>query len=1172
MTRPSVIVGVGGTGQWVLTWLKRDLVTREGSLPPNVRLLSIDTTRQLEAETRQVATVGEEERARIGDVILEDHEFIHLGGDAYSFAEKIQQGDRDYAHVAQWFHGKHWREALTPNAFILDTGAGRIRQLGRLAVFKEMIEEGGRHLETALETFLLEVQKEVTEQRKLEIIVVGSLAGGTGSGIFLDIALLLRLLAKKHVSHHVLKGVFALPWAFTPSPNDEMLARSFAAWRELNRFMVVSEDFPMPEITYRSDRSIQPSTRLFDACYLVDGRDKATRKTVGQEAKYGVDPLMAEVISAFLDEQAGKTYEDFILTNLNPFYVRNRGIPLYSTIGARVLKIPAQYVQESSALNFGKEALLKILVPETPPQEDGGWIAQGAMRHLKLASVNKNQEDKGFSGRERSRDLFLKSVQFEQEQVKPTRFIARLGEILEMVREESKRTELVNTLARAGGGKARGGSLTGWAGYFTALGDDPQVQAVRQEVQEFMRFNLLENYGRREGQGADEVRRNFQKIPEDVRKRFGSDLVESEKGEEFLGEFWNALERVSGVQLTAFKAMLRLTLARTLNGISEDPLVARTGKLGYAWDFMDGVVHDLADLRILLDDVRKRREEIRPELRLADLLERARRFLQETKGKKFLLFWEHPDARRAEQEYLLVYQRLVDLRREDLMHRMVQETIQQFYDIAVEARDRLRNWILHLTTGDDASGVKGLWDQIVARENELREAISFDRRYAAQKLVEEALQEPREEDLRALFASLRWEVTYEGGHINVQIHLDGQEKKLSDPMSEEQLSWRRESSLENFQHFSQKTSEMYRGHAERTRIADYLKRKYGRSTQAVEAMVQAEDLANVETLSVYTGSPAKRSTHVRVQTEENDPFFHGAEGLEGKLREREHLPLGQTNDEHVIQVVGSEDPYRLAVIRTDDLIKYDKFNAWDECARAYQKHFETQDYLDPILLHNFAAESKAAEIELRMVKEENEYRALDPRVVMLLENVEGLRQFFWLMLLDKVRETGVDETPYRWELLLEDRDANGAIWITRPYDRDNAVDKERGRPQLLDAFHGYVIHGQTFQPGKTTRVDHRKVDRLLRDAWKDLGLEGRVELIRTHLDCRNQEGLIYQLRAKSLKPDYQYRIPEKPTFAALQKEEAFDGDKQVYWDLSVVAEILLSDQLDELERDLARKK
>ncbi|MBU0494044.1 MAG: hypothetical protein KKB13_19515 [Chloroflexi bacterium] len=78
MPQPGLVVGLGGTGQWVLTWLKRDLLlSNKGHMPQNVRLLAIDTSAKIEAgPTRMVADEHGEETAAVGSVVLDDGEFV----------------------------------------------------------------------------------------------------------------------------------------------------------------------------------------------------------------------------------------------------------------------------------------------------------------------------------------------------------------------------------------------------------------------------------------------------------------------------------------------------------------------------------------------------------------------------------------------------------------------------------------------------------------------------------------------------------------------------------------------------------------------------------------------------------------------------------------------------------------------------------------------------------------------------------------------------------------------------------------------------------------------------------------------------------------------------------------------------------------------------------------
>ena len=92
MARPAVIIGLGGTGQWVLTYIKKDLLeTNRGQLPSNVRLLVFDTMPQATVETAQA---GGEKEVKVGTIKLTtDTEFVHLGGNIFDLANQVKRDD-----------------------------------------------------------------------------------------------------------------------------------------------------------------------------------------------------------------------------------------------------------------------------------------------------------------------------------------------------------------------------------------------------------------------------------------------------------------------------------------------------------------------------------------------------------------------------------------------------------------------------------------------------------------------------------------------------------------------------------------------------------------------------------------------------------------------------------------------------------------------------------------------------------------------------------------------------------------------------------------------------------------------------------------------------------------------------------------------------------------------
>ena len=59
IVNPAVIIGLGGTGKWVLTYVKKNMLdTYSGEMPKTVRLLSFDTTSEKISREGGVADVS----------------------------------------------------------------------------------------------------------------------------------------------------------------------------------------------------------------------------------------------------------------------------------------------------------------------------------------------------------------------------------------------------------------------------------------------------------------------------------------------------------------------------------------------------------------------------------------------------------------------------------------------------------------------------------------------------------------------------------------------------------------------------------------------------------------------------------------------------------------------------------------------------------------------------------------------------------------------------------------------------------------------------------------------------------------------------------------------------------------------------------------------------------
>ena len=248
----------------------------------------------------------------------------------------------------------------------------------------------------------------------------------------------------------------------------------------------------------------------------------------------------------------------------------------------------------------------------------------------------------------------------------------------------------------------------------------------------------------------------------------------------------------------------------------------------------------------------------------------------------------------------------------------------------------------------------------------------------------------------------------------------------------------------------------FKGVVARTTVEQAIRETYAEPTRFVNeiANVSAEPL-----FAGYSGASAlKKSNLIRVQSDAQ--YFTGSNGVQGELRNNNSLSRDIQDDKYSIQVVGSENKYKLTLVRTDDLYRFDHFQAWHDCQAAYENHVK-QDrrqgtYLEAELLHNFPAEARAVEYERVLCDKGAKYKPLHPRVVMLLEDVAAIRQFFMLAMLGKVFEVDEDNI-FRWELEWDTPSGSETFWLTPGWNVDTG-DPER-KPDVFSALHGYVVIG-----------------------------------------------------------------------------------------------------------------
>ncbi|MEM8712403.1 MAG: tubulin-like doman-containing protein, partial [Planctomycetota bacterium] len=182
MAKPALLIGLGGTGQWVLTYVKKELLdyTQGEGVPPEVKLVSFDTTRAIAGKSE---AANSEHSPAIDGVQLEPGEFFHLGGSIEHYVRDIVER-RSHPHIASWLQAKTYLNHLGPGDYLLEDGAGQRRPFGRMAVFKDLeSNDQNSTIFGTLRDAIDSIRAKILDDRPVEISIIASLAGGTGAGM-----------------------------------------------------------------------------------------------------------------------------------------------------------------------------------------------------------------------------------------------------------------------------------------------------------------------------------------------------------------------------------------------------------------------------------------------------------------------------------------------------------------------------------------------------------------------------------------------------------------------------------------------------------------------------------------------------------------------------------------------------------------------------------------------------------------------------------------------------------------------------------------------------------------------------------------------------------------------------------------------------------------------------
>lgn len=288
-------------------------------MPPHVGLFGMDTVAPKE----------------VANVSLRDFEFVRLT--VSDLSEVLRNPEN--AQILEWFPGI----SLVGIHSVL-YGAAQIRAVGRAAlhaeadhVLKQLRKCISRLTDRAR---LREMGKSesIDDQGSIEVYIVASLCGGTGSGITLDVTRLIRDELRDAPGVRVF-GVLLLPGAFRHLPGTAMVQpNAYAALKELE---YLSEGRAAVDVRFGRHHTLRLDRSPFDQAFLIDsiGESFDTENNIQQLARQ-----MAWLPYLMASARIGAHIRG-ILHNLIPQLQVQESIhgkrAIYASFGVASLEIPA---------------------------------------------------------------------------------------------------------------------------------------------------------------------------------------------------------------------------------------------------------------------------------------------------------------------------------------------------------------------------------------------------------------------------------------------------------------------------------------------------------------------------------------------------------------------------------------------------------------------------------------------------------------------------------------------------------------------------------------------------------------------------------------------------------------------------------------------------------------
>ncbi len=332
---PTVLVGVGGTGAEVLSRVRRLVEATYGNLRnfPIVSFLLVDTDRDYKVSDPEAAGSAFRDNERY---------WASVSGKT---VRDIVSNMEDYPWINSWFP-----KELEKNIGSLEAGAGQIRACGRFAFFCNYggIQRAFREACSRIkgkQDFMLSRHDIRVVSNSINVFMVGSLSGGTGSGMLIDMGYGVRRWLQGEGSPFV-TAIMPLPDAFSGiSVGDRVKANGYAALMELSYYCDHRTEYISQYSTSLGDE-VRSKLPPFDFTYLISTKNGDSDFSLSQVREMIAQNIFLDLTSDFAPHK--RSIRDNIKgawANPDP---GGRGYPKnFMSFGLSTIEIPISQIRMS---------------------------------------------------------------------------------------------------------------------------------------------------------------------------------------------------------------------------------------------------------------------------------------------------------------------------------------------------------------------------------------------------------------------------------------------------------------------------------------------------------------------------------------------------------------------------------------------------------------------------------------------------------------------------------------------------------------------------------------------------------------------------------------------------------------------------------------------------------